>query len=280
MSTKLKSPAADTAVDQITGDLAMLHAAAEQIIWELEPEQVPTAAQRKILKQVGIETRDDVMGECGRVAAVRELMAQSGSPEAYRAAELDAIEAARFEAERRPALEEKLAEIQAQLDELAEGREQAEEVLESFQHARARLRLPQMLPRHVRDAWESDQQAVRTRHRKKISEVEVELTVLVGLERIDLGTADGVKAARLHCESAQPNLITRTLSQLPPQAHLLHDPNGHWQEQFSVEGFRTYRERRLAERPKLEAKLAKLRADLDRELSEVAALLDHYVKQL
>jgi hypothetical protein len=260
-----------------------VHQAAEEILWQLSPGELPNARQREILKLAGIQDRDDLDREVGRVSNVRQLLREAGSKCEHTAAAKAAAAAVREEREKLPRLEQQLAAIQSQIDELQQASQAASGRLGKFNRARDQLRDPRSLPAHIRNAFESDRHAAAQTNRAPISSIENQLSVISGLERIDLMTQQGQREALLHCESAQPQLIRRVES-LPIERHkqdgTVLDSRAGSKVTLDVAGFQTYRQRRLAERIKLQRDLEKLTEERIAAIASVEKLLDHYVDRI
>jgi hypothetical protein len=214
--SKRKSAVAEpptSVVGRVLDDLNACAEAAEEILWSLSPGDLPTSAQRNVLRLVGIITRDDVDGELGRVAGVKEKLAEAGSVSEFREAEEAAFDARREENEQKPALEEQKAAIEAQLVALAKARAEAEARIDTMRSAREALRSMQLLPRHVRDAYQTDLSVVQTKHGRRRRELQSELALLDGLQKLfpggDLNGLDFRQQRMLHAEAAAPELISR-----------------------------------------------------------------------
>jgi hypothetical protein len=265
MTTATAKPACETSVlDRVLNDRQSLHQAAEQILWNADPDEpILTSREREILKEVGIVDHNDIVRELGRVATVKRWMQAAGSPRELLAAEKAEREAAREQVQKRPAIEEQITKLQAERDALIQARERAARRLADLQTARDRLRDPRLMPSYIRNAYEHECHAIDLRHHQKITEIETELNQIAGLERIDMNTQAGVRQAVLHCQTAYPDGITQ-------RNGLRYVDAGTWRE---------YVNRRAAKRSQLEDRLAKLKAERSREKNELDHM-DFYIRQL
>jgi hypothetical protein len=263
-------------LDRVIADKLVLYEAAEEILWRLGPDEPPTGTERQILKEFGIVDANDLVGERGRVDRVKTLLEQAGTPEQMVAAEKASIFALQAEREQLPALEEQLATIQAKINELAEARATTADTLHKLTASREMLRNPRLLPAYVREAYEAELQKARTTDTAaRVREIERTIEQIDALQRIDLNQSGGVQSAKLHCEAAVPNLITRTVSNVPGSQ------NQSASERFDTDSFRKYRESRLkVERPNLERELAELKDQHESTLAKVARQLDHYLDNI
>jgi hypothetical protein len=288
MATAVESPVAPadaSVLGNVLSNLDQVHHAADEILWRLTPGELPNAREREILKLAGIVDRDDLGMEVGRVTRVRRLIAEAGSKNEHSAASSAAAAAVRNDREKRPALEKQLAEIQSQIDVLVQTRDAATEKLGGFNRARDQLRELPVLPGYIRDAYEADVHVAGQTHVARISELERELSVIGGLERIDLSTTAGRREAELHCETAQPNLIQRE-EHLHP-ANVRHKPDGTVFDsrgvcsvKFDTGGFQRYREQRIKERPKLQRELYALNEERAAAIAKVNRLLEHWIERI
>lgn len=268
--------ASDETVGRVMSDIRNVEEAAEAILWKLEPGRAPTAAERNVLRLAGFETSNDVERELGRVEGIRGLMSRAGSKAEYDAASVAAIKAKKAFDENGPALAEKLAAIQAELNELEQARDSTQRALQQFNAARDGLREPRLLPAYVRNDYEADLRHLRETDRgKRVREIKSTLDVLDALERIDLTTKTGVENAKLYSETAAPHLIRRTTTKIPDSQNQMTKEN------FSVEGFAGHRDARLKkERPQLQRELNQLDDENAAEVSRVDRVREFYVDQL
>lgn len=259
MATKT-APKPSAVVDRAIDDYETIDQAAEDIIWNLSPGAVPSGRQWRVLQAAGIEGHAALERELGRVACVRRHMLAAGTADELAEAQAVASEAARVEAEQRPALETQAAEIADKLKRLAANREAAQVKLEAMRVARDHLREPRLLPSFVRAALEQDGHRIQLGHCQRISELETECTVIQQLQRIGPDSRD----AQLHLESAAPESLD------------LH--NG--AARIDPQVWRRYVERRALELPELEQQLATARDGLRAALEPVERQRDFYLRQL
>ncbi len=264
---------------QVIEGLDRVHAAAEEILWTLSPGMVPNARERKILRLAGIETRDHMEREVGRVGAVKGWLGKAGSNEEYTAAEKCSCRAVRAEREQRPAIEEQIAALEAQRDELIQAREAATRTREGFSKAREFLREPRLLPMHVKEALEADVFAAGQVYAARIGELQSTLNVIDGLQQIDLNTEQGRRAAQNYCETAAPHCITRTT---PPPSNdpRLKDASRMSSVVFHTDSFRSYREERLKERPQIQRELNEQIEMRDAAVAKAERLRDYYIERI
>lgn len=252
--------ATDQTIERLLSDAATVQAAAEKILFDIEPDQVPTGDQLNVLRLAGFETRLDIDRERGRIAGVERWQAEAGSREDFAKAEAELASAAAAERKQRPALEAAIAEAQAKLDELDKRRRAAEKIIQAMNRAREMLRSERCLPRFIRQNYDAAMQPVKQQFRRRIKELETTLGIIDKLESIDLATLDGSRSAVLHLQTADPSLIRD------------HSVNS--------QAWKGYVARRAAERPAIKKELERLKHECEIASSKPSKLLSYYTDQL
>ncbi len=278
MGTETKEPqAAETisnVVDRILADSAALMEAAEEILWKLQPDEPLTAAERNVLRIAGFIEWGDVERERSRVAIVKRTMEQAGPAEDFREALRMLDSATKAEQSRRSELVAQIETLQAELESLEQTRLAAAKTVSELEAARANLRNPRILPKHIREEYEATCEKIRTNvDGRRVRELIGEITAIEGLNQIDVSTPGGIKAAELHCETAAPELI-QTETHGPPEG------NQWTTTRIQPEDFIAYRKNRRKELPKLQRELDELNAEQSNALALSEEQLNFYVSRL
>jgi hypothetical protein len=253
-------------VEQVVRDRQEVLQAAEDILWELAKSGIPpTWREIEILKAAGVNDKNDLDREVGRVTRVKQLLQAAGTQSQWTAAEKELIESTREENSRRPGLEQKLAKIQAELDALGTRTRAAQQTIGAFNGAREHLQDPLLMPAFIRESHAADVHAVQLRHHKRIGELETELSVIDGLSKIELGTIKGNDQALLHAETAAPDVIARDIQ---------------GRKRVDANAWAGYVKRRRSRRVPIEMELTELRALRDADIAKLRGQLDYYINKL
>ena len=133
-----------------------------------------------------------------------------------------------------------------------------------------------MLPEHIKEEYHAERaQLDATDRARRIRELQLIDEEIDALQRIDLSTPGGVEQARLHAESAAPELIQQTVHPSGPKK------NGIIETSFDVDSFAKYRQRRATvESPRLAREISKLKAEHDAQLAGLEDPLDYYIRKI
>lgn len=275
--TKTKPKTTTEAVSiarRMTADASALFEAAEEILFSLGPNDTPTVEQWLVLRQAGIDTRDQIEREQTRVATVKQLLAAAGTESDFQHASTATLLAVAAERQQLPELEAARDAIQRKIDDLAEARAAAERQLAPLQMARNQLRNINLLPPYIQRRFERERQSrVDGQTSRRIAELETRKSCIEGLKL--LHSTD--RAALLHAEAAAPHLIQRALA--AEQIDHLGRPMNSMVVQ-KLHGWEQYVKSRVAELPAIERELAELRGRRDEALTSADEVLDFYVAKI
>jgi hypothetical protein len=223
--------------------------AADQILLACQDGEL-TGDERTFLETVVGWDRDEIRRQIARAASARQLLREAGTAQQYAQAQRNLDAAAAAHREQRLALEEKLREIERQLDALEEAEARALERWEAMRAARRQLR--SKAPPHVEARHKALHAAARREWKQRLHEDRERLKRIERMLDVDY-TADVARATR-GGEAQLRQGVARYCEALPEDhpafPRPMREPAGEFT--VSVEGWEEHRR-------ELEEELAELR---------------------
>lgn len=210
-------------------------------------------------------TERDIAREVGKCQSRKQWKHQAGTNAQYAESVETLAAVAKTVPEKVRSLQIKIDELQSKIDDERSKLHQAEQAVETYEHARAMLR--QNVPPFIRKQYDdelalirSSEEAERMRalqqRRNMITKVLSELSIV---------DAETLPSIRLHCEACLP-------SALPPPSRML--------ENLGIDQYQwhNYLEKLRQEMPGIVAELSELEHDFAERLAFAETILDYYLE--
>jgi len=258
---KLMNAEASELANKIEAEANEINLAAEAILFQYDTEEIIQPGDMSILRLAGIADRDKLQSERARITRVQRNLEAAGTHSQFEQAKDRLKLATELHDEQRPVLEQKLSDLQRELQKLDREKKRAEDWVDGYKQARQRLADVQHLPEFVRAQYQQSKMLAEDGIKRQILDRESRLQMIAGVLETDHGSREAIS----HAQSFAKHLLPG---------------DGLGNSSISYDAWNDYKQQLDAERLVLEQEQADLKTQLDERMADALRLTRFYLDQI